>query len=60
MSRRILLSILLLALLLLTSFFRRLGIGEFAIIVAFLVIAFASESIRFVVGQVVKGMTNGK
>jgi hypothetical protein len=56
MTRRLLLSLLLLALLLLTGLFRRLGVGELAIIVAFLVIAFASESIRFVVGQVVRGM----
>jgi len=56
MSRRLLLSLLLLALLILTGVFRRLGIGEFALIVAFLVLAFASESIRFVAGQVVKGL----
>lgn len=56
MTRRILLSLLLLTLLLLTGIFRRLGLGELAIIVAILALAFASESIRFVVGQVVRGM----
>ena len=55
MSRRLLLAGLLLLIVLGTFLFRKIGLGELAIIAAIIALAFSVESIRFVVKQYLKG-----
>jgi len=55
MSRRLLLAGLLLLVVVATLLFRKIGLGELAIIVAIFALAFSIESVRFVVGRFLKG-----
>jgi hypothetical protein len=58
MSRRFLLAGLLLLVVLATLLFRKIGLGELAVIAAIFALAFSIESIRFVVGRFLKGYKN--
>ena len=55
MTRLTLFALLLVVLSLAATFFRRLGLGEVALIAAVLALAFCVEIVRFVVKQVMKG-----
>ncbi len=55
MTRRILLTSLLLAILVIALFFRKLGLGELAVVAAIMALTFGVESVRFVIGQFLKG-----
>ncbi len=55
MTRLTLFALLLIALALLAAFFRRLGLGEAALIAAVLALAFCVEIVRYVLKQVMKG-----
>jgi hypothetical protein len=60
LSRLSLLFALLAVLAAFTWLFRRVGLGEVAIVISILVLAFGVEVVRFVVAQVVKGYREGK
>ncbi len=55
MTRLTLFALLLVVLSLVATFFRRLGLGEAALIAAVLALAFCVEIVRFVVKQIWKG-----
>jgi len=55
-SRLTLLSLLLAAFALLAAFFRRLGLGEVALVAAIFALTFCVEIVRYLVKQVVKGL----
>ncbi len=55
MSRRFLLAGLLVLVVLATLLFRKIGLGELAIIAAIFALAFSVESVRFIVGRFLKG-----
>ncbi|HLB50147.1 MAG TPA: hypothetical protein VJL59_24255 [Anaerolineales bacterium] len=55
MTRLTLFALLLVILSLFAALFRRLGLGEVALIAAVLALAFCVEIVRFVVKQVMKG-----
>lgn len=60
LSRLSLLFALLAVLAAITWLFRRVGLGELAIVVSILALAFGVEMVRFVVRQVLKGYREGK
>jgi len=55
MTRLTLFALVLVVLALIAAFFRRLGLGEVALIAAVLALAFCVEIVRYVVKQVMKG-----
>lgn len=57
MSRRLLLMGLVLLVALITLLFRKIGLGELAVVAAIVALAFGVESVRFVVGRFWKGYT---
>ncbi len=54
-KRLTLLTLLFLSLALLAAFFRRLGLGEVALVAAIFALTFGVEIVRYLVKQVVKG-----